>query len=277
MSLNTEKLENLPPRRAVEAYVLPSVGSYAAYVDVDIDEYARDHGETRKELMIEVYSPEELSAGELAEIPETLTEEWSRYICRREFSRDTFRWLKWMALLEGVIAVGLVVSDFLPIYPTSRFYMFYSAAIDLFFWGALIFGPVTVAGVRVLKNRGREIRARALLENWTGTCACEGSDPDRAGMVKELNAYFSRLDGREIDLYRKMRDHCERQGFLGPAKFYRFKVEDLEKEESFHLKYHPTSLKKKIRNLFLGPKVESPKIVVPMRNMETTDLREGQG
>ena len=50
--------------------------------------------------------------------------------------------------------------------------------------------------------------------------------------------------------------------------FYRWKIKDLTEEESFYTKYLPSSFKGKMSNFLLGVKVESPKIVAPVRNMD---------
>lgn len=251
----------------VDAYVLPTVGSYTAYVDVNINDYAKKHGRETAETKINVYSPEELSEGELSEISTAMEEEWSKYICRLEFSRSAFKWLKWMALVEGGLVAGMLTSDFMPMYPMSQTLILYRAIIDIFFWGALIFGPVILAGVRVLINYGTVSKARRLLKGWGGGVAVNGTDERKRDLVKWANRRFALLDGREIKIYGRMRDYCKEKGFEAGRRFYEFKIEEIEKEKSFYLKYHPTTLKGKLRNLFLGPKIEPPKILVPMKVM----------
>lgn len=133
----------------VDAYVLPTVGSYTAYVDVDINDYAKKHGRETTETKINVYSPEGLSEGELSEISAAMEEEWGKYICRLEFSRSAFKWLRWMALVEGGVVAGMIISDFVPMYPMSQTLILYRAIIDIFFWGALIFGPVILSLIHI--------------------------------------------------------------------------------------------------------------------------------
>ncbi len=252
----------------IDAYVLPTLGCYTAYADIDVDKYAKKHGKVANEIKINVYSPERLSSGELADISASLDEDWGRYLCKLEFSRETFKWLKWMALVEGGIVAGMVGSDFIPIYPMSGLSLYYRAAIDIFFWGSLIFGPVTIAGIRVLTHYGRESRARMLVDNWRETTAIMGSDRKKFDLVSKVNEYWAKLDGKEIDIYTAMRDFCEKKRYDAPYEFYKFKVEAIEKEKSFHLKYRPTTFLGKLRNIFLGPKIVSPIIQSPMRPME---------
>jgi hypothetical protein len=148
----------------LDAYVLPTIGSYTAYVDTDIDEYAKQHGMRDTKIKINLYSPGKLSGGELTEVSSVLDEEWGRYLCRLEFSKETFRWLKWMALVEGSLIAGLVTADFSPVFPETGLLIYYRVIIDIFFWGSLIFGPVTIAGIRVLTHYGREKRIQKLVK-----------------------------------------------------------------------------------------------------------------
>ncbi len=252
----------------IDSYVLPTIGSYTAYVDMDIDKYAKKYGNINSEIIVKVYSPEKLSEGELTEVYATLEEIWGQYLCRLEFSIESFKWLKWMALVEGAIIAGMVASDLIPIYPMSNLGIYFRVVIDVFFWGALIFGPVTLAGVRVLTHYGKEKRGQLMVKKWMKTSAIEGTNKDLHEMVKILNRYWLKLDGREIEIYKAMRDYCKNQSYESPYKFYKFKIEEIEKGKSFHLKYRPTTLAGKLRNIFLGPKIESPIIQLPMRAME---------
>ena len=84
----------------VNAYVLPTIGSYSAYVDVDIDKHSKRYGKRPHSLRINVYSPEELDEGELARVSNELKKEWGRYIIEREQARTFYRWFKILAPIE---------------------------------------------------------------------------------------------------------------------------------------------------------------------------------
>lgn len=253
----------------VDAYVLPTIGSYTAYVDVDVDEYAKRHGNKPNKLVINVYSPEELSQGELAEVLCQLEDEWSRYLCYREYSNEINRGLKWLGVIEAAIAFGMAYSGFFPFYPVQLTARLFRGFIDAFFWGAIIFaGTTSIGAVRLLANYRRMRNARKLVESWRGSSVKMGEQSSKYEMVKDLNRYFSGLDGREIEIYKGMREYCKDRNYKGPHEFYKWWVEDLEKEESHVLEYRPVTLRKRLRNLFLGPKVVSPKVTAPMRSME---------
>lgn len=249
----------------VDAYVLPTVGPYSVFVDVDIDEYSKKHGKNPHELKIRVFSPEDLDEGELARIIHELQRKWSRYIVEREQPRKIYRWFRVFAPIELLLLIGIVYNDY-QIVPPPTSYIRLGWAI--FFWG-LIFGfTVIIPGLRSFRTKRREDRAKKLLKNWKGTKIAEGTDKEKKERVKELRDYFPKLKGRETEMYEKLKNYSKQIELESAFDFYEWKIKDLLEEESFRTKYLPASFGRKMKNFLFGVKVESPKVVAPVRNMD---------
>jgi len=249
----------------VNAYVLPTIGSYSAYVDVDIDKHSKRYGKKLHKLRINVYSPEELDEGEQARISNELKKEWSRYIMEREQARTFYRWFKILAPIEFLLLSGSITMDFLTITPPTSYLR---AGWSIFFWGLILGFTGIIPGIRSFRDKRREDRAKQLLKNWKGTEFAKGADEEERKRVNECRNYFSRLDGRKVDIYKRLKNYSLEIGFKPARDFYEWKIKDLTEEESFFTKYLPASWRRKMKNFLFGVKVESPKVVAPVRSMD---------
>lgn len=249
----------------VNAYVLPTVGNYSAYVDVDIDKYSKKYGKKPHTLRINVYSPEELDEGELARISNELKKEWSRYIIEREQARSFYKWFKILAPIELLLIGGLILFDLFITRVPLR------AAWDIFFWGFILGFTGLIPGIRSFRDKRREDRAKQLLKNWKGTEFVKGADEDKKRRVNEYRDYFSGIDGRKVEIYGKLKSHSREIRFKSAYDLYEWKIKDLIEEESFFTKHLPASWRRILKIFFLGVKVESPKVVAPVRNMDKVE------
>lgn len=246
----------------VNAYVLPTIGKYSAYIDVDIDKYSKKYGKKPHTLRINVYSPEDLDEGELIRISSELKKEWGRYVIEREQARSFYKWFKVLAPIEFLLISGLILTDLL------IFKSYLRAAWDIFFWGLVLGLTGIVPGIRSFRDKRREDRAKQLLKNWKGTEFVKGPDEEIKRRVNEFRDYFSGVDGRKVEIYEKMKNYSREIRFKPAYDLYKWKIKDLIEEESFYTKYLPASWSRQLKNFLLGVKVESPRVVAPMRNMD---------
>lgn len=246
----------------IDTYVLPTIGMYSAYVDVDIDHHSKEYGRRPHTLRINVYSPKELDEGEMARIGKELMKEWSRYTIEREHSRSFHKWFKVLAPIELLLVSLLIFAD-LFIFPTPL-----RAVWDIFFWGIILGFTGIIPGIRCLRDKRREDRAKQLLENWKGTEFINGADEDRNRKVNALRDYFAKIDGRKVGIYQRMKIYSREIRFKPAYDLYTWKVKDLTEEESFYTKYLPASWRRVLKNFLFGIKVESPTVVAPVRNMD---------
>ena len=249
----------------VNAYVLPTIGRYSAYVDVDIDKHSKRYGKKPHRLRINVYSPEELDEGELARISNELKKEWSRYIIEREQARTFYKWFKMLAPIELLLLSGSIITDFLIFTPPTSYLR---AGWDIFFWGLILGLTGIIPGIRSFRDKRREDRAKQLLKNWKGTQFAKGTDEEKRRRVNECRNYFSRIDGRKVDIYKRLKNYSLEIGFKPAYDLYEWKIKDLTEEESFFTKYLPASWRRKMKIFLFGVKVESPKVVAPVRSMD---------
>ena len=251
--------------REIDAYVLPTVGKYSAYVNVDIDKFSHEHGKKPHKLRINVYSPEDLDEGELARVGSELKKEWGRYIVEREQARKFYRWFKILAPVEILLISGAVAIDLIALTPPGNYMR---AAWDIFFWGLILGFTGIIPGIRSLRDKRREDRTRQFLKDWKETELARGTDEEKVKRVEELREHFSKMDGGEVKIYEKLKNYSEETRFMPAHNFYKWKIRDLTEEESFYTKYLPASFKGKMKNFLLGIKVESPKVAAPVRNMD---------
>jgi len=247
-----------------EAYVLPTLGSYTAWVDVNADEYGKRHGREANALRVSVYSPQPLSEGELSEISDAVNTKWQTYIFEREREFPGVR-AKWARLMGGadLTLVGSEAGMDLA-YGLGALGTFMASIL---FWGFMIFSFSIGGLIRSLVNYKRRRITKKLLDNWQGATAIMGEDPHKQMIVKDVHSYYSELDGKEIEIYRKMRDFCKLREYA-PHKFYKGLVDRLEVEgETFLLQRYPPHFRRRLRNLLLGPKIEPPLVTAPMRVM----------
>lgn len=249
----------------VNAYVLPTIGRYSAYVDADVDKHSKRHGEKPHKLRINVYSPEELDGGELVRIGYELKKQWGRYIIEREQARTFYKWFKILAPIEFLLLSGSIIMDFLIFTPPTSYLR---AVWDIFFWGLVLGFTGIIPGIRSFRDKRREDRAKQLLKNWKGTEFAGGTDEEIGRRVNECRKYFSRIDGRKVDVYKRLKNYSQEIGFRPAYNFYEWKIKDLTEEESFFTKYLPASWRRKMKIFLFGVEVESPKVVAPVRNMD---------
>lgn len=250
----------------VDAYVLPTIGKYSAYVDVDIDRHSKKYGRNPHTLRINVYSPEELDEGELARISNELRKEWGRYVIEREQARSFYKWLKILAPIELLLISGLIFFDLL------IFANYLRAAWDIFFWGLVLGFTGIIPGIRSFRDKRREDRAKRLLKNWKGTEIVKGTDEEKTRRVNEYRDHFLGIDWKEVEIYEKLKNYSKEIMFKPAYDLYEWKIKDLTEEESFYTKYLPASWKRQMKNFLLGVKVESPKVVAPVRKMDKTEV-----
>src|SRR3990170_6233608 len=162
--------------REIDAYVLPTVGKYSAYVNVDIDKFSEENGEKPHKLRINVYSPEDLDEGELVRIGNELKKEWGRYIVEREQARKFDRWFKILAPVEILLISGVIAVDLTALTPPGNYLR---AVWDVFFWGLILGLTGMIPGIRSLRYTRKEQRAKQLLENWKGTEFARGTDAEK--------------------------------------------------------------------------------------------------
>src|SRR3990170_5470333 len=209
--------------REIDAYVLPTVGKYSAYVNVDIDKFSHENGKKTHKLRINVYSPEDLDEGELARVGSELQKEWGRYIVEREQARKFYRWFKILAPVEILLISGAVAIDLIALTPPGNYMR---AVWDIFFWGLILGFTGIIPGIRSLRYRRREKRARRLLKNWTETEAGRGTDAEKTKRVDEFRNHFSKMDGREVRIYEKLKNYSEETRFTPAYDFYKWKIRD---------------------------------------------------
>ena len=71
-----------------------------------------------------------------------------------------------------------------------------------------------------------------------------------------------------MEIYGKLKNHSREIRFKPAYDLYEWKIKDLIEEESFFTKHLPASWRRILKIFLLGVKVESPKVVAPVRNMD---------
>jgi len=246
----------------IQCYVLPTIGHYSAFIDVDIDTFSQEHGKTPHTLRINVHSPKSLDQGELIRIESQLKKEWGRYIVEREQTHRFYKWFKILAPIELVFVLGLILIDLLVLKATLR------AIWDIFFWTLILGFTGIIPGLRSLSTRKREETARQLLKNWKGTETVEANDENIKLTLKEFNKTFTETNGVQTEIYMNLKEYAAKINFKPGQDFYEWKIRDLVEEESFYTKYLPVSWNRQLRNFIFGVKIESPVVVAPVRKIE---------
>jgi hypothetical protein len=255
----------------VDAYVLPTLGkisgglNYTAYVDLDIDKHILKYGSVEHVVRVHCYSPEKLSEGELERVARAFDTSFFRYFADVGKIRRIFRYWRWMGLLCYIIATFLAVSSYLFL---PHPYNIFSTCIDIFFFHILIFGHCFRPLYRWIRDGSIERGVHKTIKRMRRCEVVEGEDEGKLRLVEMVRTHFSKIDGGEIGLYERMREYARNLGFQPAVKFYDWLIGELREEESFYTKYNPASLWRRIKLYYLGFKVEVPKIVAPIRNMD---------
>jgi len=234
--------------REFDGFVFPTFPYYTGWVDINFDKFSRK----ADNIKISVYSPQNLSPGEMAEFESTLTQKFSQYTGYLEMLSS---------INGGLLQQGIAMGVTLPLFFME---MLWGGIWILWFVGLDILA-LPPALYHLFKKR----KIKKLLKNFKKMEVTSGKNPQKEKIIKELNEYFCKLSGKEIDIYKKMLNFSRERGFKEGVKFYEQKIKDFQKESL--IVENPTLLRPTIFNiikfLIKRPDLRPPRIEFPMREM----------